>query len=515
MEPINHPRYHAVQMPGKPAYIMARTGEIVTYAQLEERVNRCSQFFRAVGLRPKDHIAILMENNTEYMEIVYACIVAGLLYTSISTHLTAAEVQYIINDCEAKIIVTSAQMKETALAILKGIPRAEIRLSVGGGIEGYRPYKETVADYPATPLPEGIEGRDMLYSSGTTGRPKGVRVDAQDLPFAQLHPATMKMIGLFGLNKETVYLSPAPLYHAAPLRWCMWTIRMGGTVIIMDHFDPEEALALIEKYKITHSQWVPTMFIRMLKLPDEVRRKYNLTSLKLAVHAAAPCPVPVKEQMIAWWGPILFEYYAGTEGNTFLAITSQEWLAHKGSVGRCYVGTIHILDENENEMPIGEPGGIYIENGVPFAYHNEPGKTKSAMTSKGWSTLGDIGYLDKDGYLYLTDRKADMIISGGVNIYPQEAENLLITHPKVDDAAVFGIPNPEFGEEVKAVVQPVDMKAAGPVLEQELLAFCHLNLSKFKCPRSIDFEERLPRTPTGKLLRRVLKERYRNSLAKT
>jgi acyl-CoA synthetase (AMP-forming)/AMP-acid ligase II len=288
----------------------------------------------------------------------------------------------------------------------------------------------------------------------------------------------------------------------------MWTVRMGGTVIIMERFNPEAALAFIEQYKVTTSQWVPTMFIRMLKLPEEVRKKYDVSSLKMAVHAAAPCPIPVKEQMIEWWGPILYEYYAGTEGNTFLAISSQEWLNHKGSVGRAFAGTIHILDENENELPPGQTGGIYVADGVPFEYHNDPEKTLSSRTSKGWSTLGDIGFIDKEGYVYLTDRKADMIISGGVNIYPQEAENVLVMHPKVTDAAVFGIPHEEFGEEVKAVIQPADMADAGPELEKELIAFCQKQLAKIKCPRSIDFKKELPRYPNGKLFKRLLKERY-------
>lgn len=509
MKPINHPRYHAWKTPDKPAYIMAETGAVVTYGQLEERVNRCSQFFRDRGLRPKDHMAILMENNTEYLEIVCAACVAGLIYTTISSHLTAAEVEYIVNDCDAKILVTSAQLKEIAGEILDRTPKVQVRLSVGGGIDGYLPYRETVAAYPTTPIPEDIEGADMLYSSGTTGRPKGIIRTFPDMPFGQL--ASMSMINMYKLDSETVYISPAPLYHSAPSRWCLWTMRMGGTAIIMDHFDPEWALSLIEKYKATHSQWVPTMFIRMLKLPEGVRKKYDVSSMKVAVHAAAPCPIPIKEQMIEWWGPVIYEYYAGTEGNTMFAINSEEWLTHKGSVGRCYVGTVHITDDAENDLPPGETGGIYIENGYPFVYHNDPEKTRNAQTAKGWTTMGDIGYLDKDGYLYLTDRKADMIISGGVNIYPQEAENLLVTHPKVTDAAVFGIPNADFGEEVKAVIQPANMAEAGPALEQELLLFCQQHLSKIKCPRSIDFEKELPRTPTGKLFKRILKDRYRSA----
>ncbi len=316
------------------------------------------------------------------------------------------------------------------------------------------------------------------------------------------------MIALYQMNEDTVYLSPAPLYHAAPLTFCGMTMAVGGTVIVMEKFDAEESLALIERYKATHSQWVPTMFIRMLKLPKEIREKYEVSSMKLAIHAAAPTPVEVKEQMIAWWGPVFLEYYGGTEGSTMIMISSPEWLSHKGSVGKCYIGKIHILDEDESEMPLREPGLIYIEDGNPFEYHKEPEKTAGSRTSKGWSTMGDIGYLDEEGYLYLTDRKSNMIISGGVNIYPQETENLLTMHPKVMDAAVFGIPHEEFGEEVKAIVQPVSMAEAGPPLEQELIEYCRKSLSHVKCPKSIDFREELPRTPTGKLLKRLLKDEY-------
>jgi long-chain acyl-CoA synthetase len=310
------------------------------------------------------------------------------------------------------------------------------------------------------------------------------------------------------MHAETVYLSPAPLYHAAPLRFCMSVHRLGGTTIIMDRFDALEALRLIEQYRVTHSQWVPTMFVRMLRLADEARRQYDLSSQQGAIHAAAPCPIPVKEQMLAWWGPILHEYYAGTEVHGMTAITPEEWLAHKGSVGRAVLGAPHIVDAAGNEMPPGTVGMIYFAGGRPFAYHNDPEKTASAYNAYGWSTMGDIGYLDQDGYLYLTDRQADMIIAGGVNIYPQEVENLLITHPKVADVAVFGVPNADLGEEVKAVVQPVEMADAGPALAQELLSFCQQHLARFKCPRSIDFEAELPRHPTGKLYKRLLKERY-------
>jgi acyl-CoA synthetase (AMP-forming)/AMP-acid ligase II len=349
----------------------------------------------------------------------------------------------------------------------------------------------------------------MLYSSGTTGRPKGIKSPLTGEPLGTPNPSFHAIITqLYGCNGDTIYLSPAPLYHAAPLRFCLGMQRLGATVVVMEHFDPEQALALIEDYKVTHSQWVPTMFVRMLKLPEEVRKKYDVSSLQVAIHAAAPCPVQVKEEMIGWWGPVLYEYYAGTEGNGLCAIGSKDWLTHKGSVGKAMVGEVHIVGEDGEDLPTGEAGTIYFAGGNEFVYHNDPDKTAESRNDKGWSTLGDVGYLDEEGFLYLTDRKAYMIISGGVNIYPQEVENLLVTHPKVMDAAVLGVPNTEFGEEVKAVVQAVDIKEHGPDLEAELIGFCREHLSHIKCPRSVDFETELPRHANGKLYKRLIKDRY-------
>jgi long-chain acyl-CoA synthetase len=380
-----------------------------------------------------------------------------------------------------------------------------------GTAEGYEPYEDAVSGHPTTPIPDQAEGMDMLYSSGTTGRPKGVQLP---LPAADSFPegSGVTILGqmLYQFDDSSVYLSPAPLYHAAPLRFTMGVHRLGGTVIVMEHFDPEEFLALVERHQVTHTQVVPTMFVRMLKLPEEVRDRYDVSSLKVAIHAAAPCPIPVKEQMIGWWGPKIYEYYAGTEGNGFCQLNSEEWLQHKGSVGKPLLGTLHILDDEGNELGPGEEGTIYFESASEFEYHNDPEKTASSRDPKGrgWSTLGDIGKVDDDGYLYLTDRKAYMIISGGVNIYPQEAENVLTMHPKVLDVAVIGVPNEDFGEEVKAVVQPMDMADAGPDLERELIAFCKEHLADVKCPRSVDFREELPRHPTGKLYKRLLRDEY-------
>jgi long-chain acyl-CoA synthetase len=506
------PGAHAEQTPDKAAYVMAGSGEVVTYRELDERSNRLSRLFAAAGLGFGDHIAICMENNARYLEVAWAAQRSGMYFTPVNYHFNADEIAYILDDCDARAFVTSTYLGERLTELTPEMPAAvETRLVVGGAVDGYDSYDEAVARFPAEPIAEQLEGHAMMYSSGTTGRPKGIRYKLERRGVGAPSPFLAGFATNYGLDADTVYLSPAPLYHSAPLQFCIAMTRIGGTTIILEHFDAEAALAAIERYHVTHSQWVPTMFVRMLKLPEDARRRYDVSSLKLALHAAAPCPVQVKEQMIEWWGPILFEYYAATEGMGATSITSEDWLAHKGSVGRAFNGTIHILDEEGNEQPPGEAGVVYFEAGATtaeFEYHKDPGKTAATREGHGWSSVGDMGYLDADGYLYLTDRRDFMIVSGGVNIYPQEAENLLVTHPKVMDAAVFGVPNEEMGEEVKGVVQPVDMGAAGPELERELLAFCRDNLAHYKCPRSIDFEAELPRQPTGKLYKRLLRDRY-------
>ena len=503
-----HPCHHALAMPDKVAYVMARSGEAVTYRQLEERSNQGAHLFRSLGLKRGDSIALMMDNNARYFEICFAAQRSGLLFTAMSSRLSTQEAEYILADCGAKALIVSSSLAAQAAELLSRSPGVRTRYSVNGALPGHESWEAARDSQPATRIADESAGRDMLYSSGTTGRPKGVKTELLDEAIDA--PSTLMMVAmkLYGLGKDSVYLSPAPLYHAAPLRFNMTVMRFGGTSVLMEHFDAEEALALIERHSITHSQWVPTMFVRMLKLAPEVRSRYRHDSLKVAIHAAAPCPVQVKEAMIGWWGPVLYEYYAGTEGNGFVACNSQDWLAHPGTVGRALVGEVRIVDDEGRLLPAGETGTIYFANGPAFEYHNDPAKTASSRNAEGWSTLGDVGYLDAEGYLYLTDRKHFMIISGGVNIYPQEIENLLVTHPKVIDVAVIGVPNEEFGEEVKAVVQPADMKAAGPALAEELMAWCRANLSHVKCPKSIDFEAELPRHPTGKLYKRLLRDRY-------
>lgn len=496
----------AKQQPDRAAYIMARSGETVSYRELNDRSNQTAQLFRSLGLVRGDHIAFYLENHPRFLEICMAAARSGLIYTAISSRLTAPEAEYIINDCGAKLFISSTAKATVADQLLALMPNVASKFMVGGTIPGYQSYEQARDSMPAEIIADEAIGLDMLYSSGTTGRPKGVSLSLPDTAITDSAPSLIQM--LFGFTNDTLYLSPAPLYHAAPLRYNMGTLSAGGTSIIMEEFDEEQALRLIERYKITHSQWVPTMFIKMLKLPEATRLQYDVSSLKVAIHAAAPCPIPIKEQMIDWWGPVIEEYYAGSEGNGFCTVKSADWLTHKGTVGKSLLGVVHICDDEGNDVPTGEAGTIYFADGPQFSYHNDPDKTQESTHSKGWTTLGDIGRLDEDGFLYLTDRKAFMIISGGVNIYPQEAENRLIMHPKVADVAVFGVPNEDFGEEVKAVVQPIDWADVGPELEAELLAFCQQGLTKIKCPRSIDFDPELPRHPTGKLYKRLLRDKY-------
>ncbi len=506
-----YPGAHVADRGDVVAYVMASTGETVTYRELHERANRIAHLFRALGLRPGDHVAFCLENHPWFLSIVWGAHYAGLYYTAISSRLTADEAGYIVDDCGARVLITSAYKADLAAALAPSTPGVEHRFMLDDTVDGYEPFLEAVAAQPRDDLPDAVEGMDMLYSSGTTGRPKGVKVALRGAPLGVPDTLFLLVAGLFGASSDTVYLSPAPLYHAAPLRFCLQVQRAGGTVVVMEHFDAEEALRLIGEHGVTFGQFVPTMFVRMLKLPEEVRGRYDVSSVRVAVHAAAPCPVTVKRQMIEWWGPVLHEYYAGTEGNGFCYTNSEDWLAHPGTVGTPLVGVLHIIGEDGEEQPIGAPGTVYFESEAEFAYHNDPEKTAGAYLKKGWSTLGDVGYVDEDGFLYLTDRAAYMIITGGVNVYPQEAENVLTMHPAVADVAVFGVPDDDLGEQVKAVVQPVEMPAddaATAALATELISYCREHLADVKCPRSVDFREELPRHPTGKLYKRLLKDEY-------
>jgi long-chain acyl-CoA synthetase len=502
---------HARLRPLQPAFIMANSGEVVTYAELDARSNRLAHLFRARGLKRLDHYAIFMENNSRYLEACGAGERSGLYYTCVNSYLTGSEVAYIIDNSESRILITSTAKLEIAREVLAQCSKVELCIVVDGEGESERivGLQQATAGLPGTPIADECIGTAMLYSSGTTGRPKGILRPLAEAPPAEQMPLFNFLQKLWQYREGMIYLSPAPLYHSAPQAAVNLTLRIGGTVIIMESFDPERYLQLVEQWHVTHSQLVPTMFSRMLKLPPEVRKRYDLSSLETAVHAAAPCPALVKADMIEWWGPIIHEYYGATEGLGFTACNSAEWLAHRGTVGRVLFGDLHILDESMQPCPVGTPGTVWFKTASPFEYFNDPNKTNEARSSDGsMSTVGDVGYVDSDGYLHLTDRATFMIISGGVNIYPQECENLLITHPKIADAAVFGVPNADLGEEVKAVVQPMPGVLPCADLAEELIAFCNQSLSRQKVPRSIDFEAELPRLPTGKLYKRVLRDRY-------
>jgi long-chain acyl-CoA synthetase len=506
-----YPGKHATRQPDHAAFIMASTGETVTYAELDRRSNRLAHLLRANGLKRLDHFAIFMENNNRYLEACAAGVRAGLYYTCVNSYLTAEELAYILNNSESKVLITSRAKRAVAMEALKSCPNVRLTL-ICDGTAADMPFQDLAtacSAFPDTPIADEVLGTAMLYSSGTTGRPKGIlRPLPEELPSFQL-PLFQFLNNLWKYREGMIYLSPAPLYHSAPQAAVSLAIHNGATVVIMEHFEPDAYLALVEKYKVTHSQLVPTMFSRMLKLPADVRSRHDLSTLEVAVHAAAPCPVQVKEKMIDWWGTIIDEYYGATEGLGFTACNSAEWLAHKGTVGKVMIGDLHILDENMQTAAKGVPGEIWFKTATPFVYFNDPERTALTRSSDGsMSTVGDVGYVDDDGFLHLTDRSTFMIISGGVNIYPQECENLLIVHPLVADAAVFGIPNEDLGEEVKAVVQLVPGQTAGPELEAELIAYCQQHLAKLKCPKSIDFDPALPRLPTGKLYKKPLRDRY-------
>lgn len=503
-----HPTIHAKQRPDHAAIIMADSGEIITYAQMDAAADRIAHLLRSQELKREDAFAVLMENHPRYLEIVWGSQRAGTMLVPIATRLTVAEIAYIIKNSDGRLLITSARFTDLTSQLQALMPDLPILILDG---HGESDLDSAIARQPGGPIDDPAPGLTMLYSSGTTGRPKGIRPAA---PPSEDITAPVPLMGLATMGAgmpadgSMIYLSPAPLYHAAPLGWCATVHRLGGTVVIMEAFGPEAALAAIEKYRITDSQWVPTHFVRMLKLPEDVRTSFDLSSHQRALHAAAPCPVPVKREMIAWWGPIINEYYAGSEGTGMTLIKARDWLDHPGSVGKAIYGTLHVCRADGEEAAPGEDGLVYFENAILPHYHNDDEKTAEAINPQGWMTIGDIGHVDDDGYLYLTDRASHMIISGGVNIYPQEIENLLVTHDKVMDAAVIGAPDDDLGERVVAVVQPVDMVHAGPALEQELKDFLGAELSRIKMPKQFDFRPDLPREANGKLYKRELRGEY-------
>ena len=497
---------HADGDPGSPAVIVA-DGATITYGELFERSQRVAALLHKAGLRRGDGVALVLPNRPEFFEITWGCQLSGLYYSAVNTHFTADEVTYVIGDSDAKAVFIDASMAELGSRITAVNGGVDVHICIDGALPGWRSYDEVMAD--SSPAPAISDGSEMLYSSGTTGRPKAVR---RPLPEDGQGSWAQKVLEYslaqrYDMTPASVYLSPAPLYHAAGVNYTMAVQRVGAASIMMGKFDAEAVLRLISEHRVTHAQFVPTMFVRMLKLPDDVRSRYDVSSLQCVIHAAAPCPVDVKHRMMDWFGPIIHEYYGGTEGFAGTIIGPEEWLAHPGSVGKPF-SPVHVVGEDGTELPAGESGELYFEGGPAFEYFKDPAKTASVTNDRGWRSLGDMGFLDEDGYMYLTDRSTFMIVSGGVNIYPQEAENLLVMHPKLVDAAVFGVPNDEFGEEVKAVVQAVDGVQAGPELEAELIEYCRANLATYKCPRTVEFDAELPRDPNGKLYKRRIRERY-------
>jgi long-chain acyl-CoA synthetase len=498
--------------PTTAAAIVVESGETLTFGELEARSRRLAHLLRRRGLATGGHIAVLLDNHLRYFEVMWAAQRSGLYLTPINWHLGADEAGYILADCGATALVTSSRFAELVDDLGDHVEGITVRLSVDGGFDGFDDYEEAIAGEPAEPLEDETEGLPMFYSSGTTGRPKGILPPLTGQPFGT-GGMTDQLASMYGIVAGTRYLVPAPLYHAAPLGWSMGAQRNGSTVVLLQRFDPEVALRAIDEHRVTHAQFVPTHFVRMLKLDAEVRARYDLSSLQVAIHAAAPCPVEIKRQMLVWWGPIIHEYYSGSEGAGFCAVGPEEWLERPGTVGKALMGTPHIVGDDGVEVPTGEVGQIWFEGAKRFEYHGDPAKTAQAFDERGWATLGDVGYLDDAGYLYLTDRVSHMIISGGVNIYPQEIEDVLVLHPAVADAAVIGIPDPDMGESVLGVIQAADPDTDTDVLAGTLDRFCRERLAGFKCPRDYRFAAELPRMPTGKLLKRRLRDEYGGSSA--
>ena len=489
--------------------VMSDGSATLTEAELETQSIQFANLLLTAGLKKGNRVAVLMENNLHWFVALMGIRRAGMMAVPVNWHLKSSEVRFILENSDSKAILSGDGQLPLASEAIEGNSNIVLRMTTGAAAHGFSSFSDEVAKQSDKPrLPE-MDGGVMLYSGGTSGRPKGIIRTRSDVPFKTPTSVEALLTRLYGLAGDTIYLCPAPLYHAAPIGWTVATILAGGCVVVMRSFDPSDALRALEKWSVTHVQFVPTHMVRLLKLDEEVRASADLSSLRVVVHAAAPCPPTVKRQTIEWLGPIVYEYYSGSEGCGFTAIDSEDWLAHPGSVGRSERGPIHIIDpDTGEELPVGSIGLVFFELGEPFEYHKEPERTAECFTAEGWGTHGDLGRIDEEGYLYLVDRLSNMIISGGVNIYPQEIENLLISHPAIADVAAIGVPNDDFGEEVKAVVELTPEGRQSPPDPETIIQFCRDNLAHFKCPRSVDFVDALPRYPNGKLLKRDLRGRY-------
>lgn len=498
-----HPGVHASADPSRLAVVMARSGDTLSYGELAERSIRVARLLRNAGLEAGDAVAYLSDHDPRLFELCWAAQRSGLYYTPLNWHLHEDDLGAILADCSPRALISAPGLADLGRRLSASAPDARLQL-VAGSAE----YEAALAAVSAAPLEDEREGADLLYSGGTTGRPKGIRFPLSGRPFGTPSPIGERMSDLHGIGPDSVHLVMGPLYHSGPLGFALRVQRRGGRVVVMERFDAEEALAAIERHGVTHTQCVPTMLIRILRLPEETRRRYDLSSLRALVHSAAPCPPEVKAQLIEWLGPVVYEFYGGTERNGLTHISSQEWLAHRGSVGRPVYGGVHILDAEGRELPPGEVGGVYFEGGPAFEYSNDPERTDSSRSPQGWTTIGDIGRLDEEGYLYLSDRKDFMVVSGGVNIYPQQTENLLLESPLVLDAAVFGVPDPDLGEVLHAAVQLAPAAGYPGAALAALRELCQARLPGLQRPRSLELVDELPRTPAGKLDRRQLRDRH-------
>lgn len=494
-----HIHDHAFTMPNKIAMV-APNSDKITWKMLNNASIAVANILQRSGVTPGQVVSLMMENRAEYMIVMWAALRFGVYIAPINWHLKEDEVAYIVSDSDSVLVISSDQ--HDPITSLLAIPCINIdEPHIIGVIQQALASEEHIS-----PNFTQTEGQVMFYSSGTTGKPKGIRRPTVNRDFGTPPPVDGFIAASYGLDSNSIYLSPAPMYHAAPLNWSLAVLRLGGCLVTMPKFDAEEFLSAIDKHRITHTQLVPTMFVRLLALPSDVRSQYDLSSLQMAVHAAAPCAPEIKKAMLAWWGNIIHEYYGGSEANGVTALGPEEWLSHQGSVGKAVLGKLHICDEDGNELAANQSGTVYFSGLPDFEYYKDPEKTCEAYNYKGYSTLGDIGHMDEDGFLYLTDRRAFTIVSGGVNIYPQEIENILILHPKVADVAVLGMPNPEFGEEVVAVIEPVTMPESVADFADTISRYCKDKLAGFKCPRQIILQAQLPRMPNGKLLKRLIKD---------